>query len=159
MILPSGFTSKVKSINFFDKELKEAFAPMSVSLVLEDDIDISRGDMIVRVNNQPSISQDVDAMICWLNVRPLQKNAKYAIMHTTNDARCIIKDIVYKIDINSLHRKEDDKNIMMNDIARIKIRTTKPLFFDRYTRNRFTGSIILIDEGTHETVGAGMILT
>jgi sulfate adenylyltransferase subunit 1 len=158
MVLPSGFTSKIKSIGFYDNEFQEAFPPMSVSLTLEDDIDISRGNMIVRINNQPNNGQDIDAMICWLSPKPLLLNGKYGVMHTTNNARCVIKEIVYKIDINTLHRKEDDRKIQMNDISRIKIRTTKPLFFDRYTRNRFTGSIILIDEGTHETVAAGMIL-
>jgi len=158
VVLPSGFPSKVKTISFNGEELDEAFPPMSVCLTLEDDIDISRGDMIIRINNQPTISQDIDAMICWLNNKPIQINGKYSVMHTSNEARCIVKDVVYKIDINSLHRAEKDRSIGMNDIGRIKIRTTKPLFFDRYTRNRTTGSFILIDEGTHETVGAGMIL-
>lgn len=157
--LPSGFSSKIKSIDTMDGELQEAYAPMSVSMTLEDEIDISRGDMIVRENNQPNVSQDVDVMICWLNDKPLQAGGKYAVKHTTNDARCIIKDVRYKIDINTLHRNEEDKNIGMNDIGRIAIRTTKPLYFDSYRRNRNTGSLIIIDEATHETVGAGMILT
>lgn len=157
--LPSGFSSKIKSIDTMDGELQEAYAPMSVSMTLEDEIDISRGDMIVRENNQPNVSQDVDVMICWLNDKPLQAGGKYAVKHTTNDARCIIKDVRYKIDINTLHRNEEDKSIGMNDIGRIAIRTTKPLYFDSYRRNRNTGSLIIIDEATHETVGAGMILT
>lgn len=157
--LPSGFSSTIKSIDTMDGELQEAFAPMSVSMTLEDDIDISRGDMIVRENNQPEVSQDIDIMVCWMDERPIQAGGKYAIKHTTNDARCIIKDIRYKVDINTLHRLEDDKNIEMNDIGRISIRTTKPLYFDAYRRNRDTGSVILIDEATHKTVGAGMILT
>lgn len=157
--LPSGFSSKIKSIDTMDGELQEAYAPMSVSMTLEDEIDISRGDMIVRENNQPTVSQDVDVMICWLNDKPLQAGGKYAVKHTTNDARCIIKDVRYKIDINTLHRNEEDKNIGMNDIGRIAIRTTKPFYFDSYRRNRNTGSLIIIDEATHETVGAGMILT
>lgn len=157
-VLPSGFTSKIAKIDSFDGEIKEAFPPMSCTILLEDDIDVSRGDMIVRVNNQPDVTQDHEMMVCWMSQRPIQLNGKYAIKHTTRDARCIVKDIKYKVDINTLHRLEDDKDIRMNDIARISIRTTVPLFTDRYQRNRNTGSMILIDEGTNETVGAGMIL-
>ena len=114
--------------------------------------------MIVRENNQPEMSQDIDLMVCWLNERPLMLNGKYAIKHTSNDARCIVKEIRYKLDINTLHRHEDDKEIKANDIARIKVRTTRPLLFDRYERNRITGSLIMIDEATNETVGAAMII-
>ena len=158
VVFPSGFTSKVKSIDTIDGALNEAFAPMSVTLTLEDEIDISRGDMIARVNNRPEVGQDVDLMICWFNEKPMLPNGKYALKHTTSDARCMIKNIQYKMDINSLHRNEDDKKIAMNDIAKVTLRTTKPLFFDRYNRNRITGSLILLDEGTNETVGAGMIV-
>lgn len=157
-VLPSGFTSKIKSIDTYDGEVEEAFAPMSVTITLENEIDISRGDMLVRTNNQPRIGQDIDAMICWFNEKKLIPNGKYAIKHTSNDARCLVKKILYKVDINSLHRLEEDKSIGMNDIARITLRTTKPLFHDRYNRNRSTGSIVLIDEATNETVGAGMII-
>ncbi|MBD99277.1 MAG: sulfate adenylyltransferase subunit CysN [Verrucomicrobia bacterium] len=156
--LPSGFGSTIKSIDTLDGSIDEAFAPMSVTITLDDEIDISRGDMIVRENNQPTVSQDLDVMICWLNEKKLQWRGKYAIKHTSSDARCIIKDIKYKVDINTLHRLEEDKDIEMNDIARISLRTTKPLFFDSYKRNRYTGSVILIDEMTNETVGAGMII-
>ncbi len=158
VVLPSGFASRIKSIETMDGPLDEAFSPMSVVMTLEDDIDVSRGDMIVRENNQPQVGQDIDLMVCWLNDKPLVPNGKYAVKHTTNDVRCIIKEVKYKLDINTLHRHEDDKQIDMNDIARIKIRTTKPLLYDRYERNRETGSLILIDEATNETVGAGMIL-
>ena len=157
-VLPSGFTSKVAKIDSYDGEISEAFAPMSCTILLEDDVDVSRGDMIVRSNNQPEVSQDHDLMVCWMSQKPIQLNGKYALKHTSRDARCIVKDIRYKIDINSLHKLEDDKVINMNDIARIQIRTTVPLFTDRYQRNRHTGSLILIDEATNETVGAGMIL-
>ncbi|NMM46811.1 sulfate adenylyltransferase subunit CysN [Marinigracilibium pacificum] len=157
-VLPSGFTSKIKSIDTFDGPLDEAFAPQSVTITLEDEIDISRGDMIVRENNQPNVGQDINMMVCWMNEKKLMPNGKYAIKHTTNDARAMVKEIVYKVDITTLHRVEDDKEVGMNDIARIKIRTTKPLLFDRYDRNRITGSLILIDEATNETVGAGMIV-
>jgi sulfate adenylyltransferase subunit 1 len=162
-ILPSGFTARIKTINpldSFDAEdtIYEAFAPMSVTMTLDTDIDISRGDMIVRENNVPSVSQDLDIMVCWLSDRPLAAGGKYTVKHTTKEVRCIIKDIRYKVDINTLHRNEHDKNIGINDIARVQIRTTAPLFFDSYRKNRITGSVILIDEGTNETVGAGMII-
>ena len=157
-ILPSGFTSKIAKIDSFNGEISEAFPPMSCTIMLEDDIDVSRGDMIVRTNNQPSVSQDHELMVCWMSQRPIQLNGKYAVKHTSRDARCIVKEIRYKVDINNLHKLEDDKAIQMNDIARITIRTTVPLFTDRYQRNRNTGSLILIDEATNETVGAGMII-
>lgn len=157
-VLPSGFTSKIKSIDTFDGPTKEAFSPMSVCMTLEDDIDISRGDMLVRENNQPNVEQDINVMICWMNERKMIPRGKYTIRHTTQTARCIIKDVKYKMDINTLHRNEEDKEIGLNDIGRISIRTTKPLFFDSYRRNRNTGSIILIDEATNETVAAGMII-
>ncbi|MEL7422184.1 MAG: sulfate adenylyltransferase subunit CysN [Bacteroidota bacterium] len=158
MVLPSGFTTEITKIDTFDGEVKEAFPPMSVTMLLKDDIDISRGDMIVRENNVPEIMQDLNLMICWFHEKPLQLRGKYSILHTTQDARCIVKDIRYKLNINTLHRNEEDKQIGMNDISRITIRTTKPLFADIYRRNRSTGSIILVDEQTNETVAAGMII-
>ncbi len=158
VVLPSGFNSKVKSIRSMNGDLDEAYAPMSVTLQLEDEIDISRGDIIVRENNQPQVGQDIEMMVCWMSKSPIVPNGKYAVKHTTNDVRCIIKEIHYKVNINTLHRVEGDFQVGMNDIARIHIRTTKPLLYDRYTRNRVTGSVILIDEATNETVGAGMIL-
>jgi len=157
-VLPSGFTSKIKSIDTFDGEVEEAFSPMSVCMTLEDDIDISRGDMLVRENNKPTIEQDIDVMICWMNDKKMIPRGKYTIRHTSQTARCIIKEVKYKMDINTLHRNEDDLEIGLNDIGRITIRTTKPLFFDSYRRNRNTGSIILINEATNETVAAGMII-
>ena len=159
MVLPSGFTSKIAKIDSFDGELQEAFPPMSITLLLEDDIDISRGDMIVRVNNQPEVTQDLDIMLCWFdNTKPLQLRGKYMIRHTTQEAKCIVKDIRYKLDINTLHRELEDKTLNMNDMGRVVLRTTKPLFTDPYRQNRITGSVILIDEGTNNTVAAGMII-
>lgn len=158
MVLPSGFTSKIKAIDTFDGELQEAFPPLSVTIRLEDEIDISRGDMIVRPHNLPQNSQDIEAMICWFSEKPLQANGKYSILHNTNMARCLVKEIRHKVNIENLDRDENDKNIKMNDIAKIALRTTKPLFFDSYRKNRFTGSFILIDESNWATVGAGMIL-
>jgi sulfate adenylyltransferase subunit 1 len=158
MALPSRATSVIKSIDTYNGKVGEAFPQMSVTMVLEDDIDISRGEMIVREHNQPNISRDIEAIICWMNSAKLQLNGKYLIKHTTNDVKCVIKDMRYKVDINTLHRIEGDNDIGLNDIARISITTTKPLFFDKYKINRHTGSFIIIDESTNETVGAGMII-
>ena len=158
MLLPSGFTTKIKSINTFEGELEEAHPPMSVTICVEDDLDLSRGDMIVRPNNSPNVEQTLDLMICWFNEKPLRLNGKYTLMHTNNEVRCIVKDVRYKMDVNTLKRDLEFEQIEMNDIARVQLRTTKPLFFDSYSRNRITGSIILVDEGTHETVAAGMII-
>jgi len=157
-VLPSGFESKIKSIDTLTESLDFAFAPQSVSITIEDDIDISRGNMIVKSNNLPQQNQDITAMISWFNERPLQVRGKYALRHTTNDVRCMIQEVRFKMDINSLERNYDDKQVKMNDIARIHLRTTKPLFYDSYRKNRYTGSFILIDEVTNETVGAGMII-
>ena len=157
-VMPSGFTSEVKSINLHDKELEEAYAPMPVSITLEDDIDISRGDMIVRSNNKPESCQDIEVMLCWLNNTPAKPRAKYTIMHTSNTQKAMIKEVVYKIDIKTLDRDIDNKDLKMNDISKVKIRTTKPLMVDSYRKNRITGSVILIDDATNETVAAGMIV-
>ncbi len=156
--LPSGLTSKIASIETLDGKLDEAFAPMSVSILLEDDIDITRGDMLCKPDNQPNVGQDIELMVCWLHNKKLALNGKYAIKHTTKDVRCVVKDIKYKININTLHRLEDDKEIGLNDIGRIQIRTTAPLLYDSYKKNRTTGSLIIIDEFTNETIGAGMII-
>jgi sulfate adenylyltransferase subunit 1 len=157
-VLPSGFTSKIKSINAGEENVLEAFAPMSIALTLEDDIDVSRGDMIVKENNQPRIEQEFDVMLCWLNNSPAKARAKYTIVHTTNEERAIIKDVIYKVDINTYNRITNDNNLSMNDIGRIKIRCTRPLLIDSYRENRNTGSIILVDDSTKETVAAGMII-
>ena len=141
-----------------NKSLEQAFAPQSVVLTLEDDIDISRGDMIVKENKKPEVSQDIDMMVCWLSETPMELNRKYTLKHTTNDAKCIIKDLPYKININTLEKNYDDKSLTLNEIGRISIRTTKPLYFDPYRRNRVTGSVILVDEANNITVGAGMIV-
>lgn len=157
-VMPSGFTSKVKSIDTLNESIKEAYAPMSVSITLEDDIDISRGDMIVRSNNKPRASQDIEVMLCWLHNDPAKPRAKYSIRHTSNEQKAMIKEVIYKFDINSLERNSEDKDLRMNDISKVKIRTTKPLMVDDYRENRTTGSIILIDDATNETVAAGMIV-
>lgn len=158
VVLPSGFSSKITQIDKFDETIDEAFAPMSVSICLEDDIDISRGDMIVRKNNQPEPTQEVEAMLCWLNDKPARPRTKFSILHTTNEQKAMIREVVYKMNINTLERDSEDKDITMNDICRVKIRTTQPLMADSYRENRSTGSFILIDDTTNETVAAGMIL-
>lgn len=159
VVLPSGFSSKIKSIDVYEDTLEEAFSPMSVCMQLEDDLGVSRGDMIVRSNNQPKPTQEFDVMICWLNNKPLRPNTKYTIRHTTNEQKAMIKEVIYKIDINSLQRNTEGENFEMNDIGRVTIKTSKPLLIDAYSENRVTGSIILIDENTFETVAAGMIIS
>jgi sulfate adenylyltransferase subunit 1 len=157
-VLPSGFTSKIKTIDTFDASLEEAFAPMSVSITLEDDVDVSRGDMIVRSNNRPEAVQDVEVMLCWLHDKPSRPRTKYTVKHTSNDQKAMIKEVVYVIDINTLDRVSGEAALEMNAIAKVKIRTTKPLLVDAYRENRTTGSIILVDDTTNETVAAGMIV-
>jgi sulfate adenylyltransferase subunit 1 len=158
VVMPSGLKSKIKSIDTFNKSVDEAYAPQSVSFQLEDDLDISRGNMIVRPDNLPQSNQDIDVMVCWFNAGIMKPGNKYFLRHTTNEARCIIKDVSYKVNINTLARDDTDKSVFMNDIASVKIRTTKLLIFDSYKRNRATGSLVFIDESTNETVGAGMII-
>jgi len=158
IVLPSGMTSKIAGIDLFDKEISEAFPPMSVTVRLEDDVDVSRGDMIARVKNAPTPSQDIDAMICWMTNEPLRPRQKLAIKHTTRSARALVKDIQYRLDINTLHRDLETKELELNEIGRVQLRTTAPLLCDSYATNRTTGSFILIDEATGVTVGAGMIL-
>ena len=157
-VLPSGFTSKIRTIDTLDKSLEEAHAPMSVSITLEDDIDVSRGDMIVKTNNKPEPVQEFDAMLCWLNNDMAKPRSKYSILHTSNEQKAMIKEVLYKVDINTYSRIKDDKDLKMNDISRVKIRTTRPLMIDEYRDNRITGSFTLIDDATHETVAAGMII-
>ncbi len=156
--LPSGFTSKIRSIDTFNASLDEAHAPMSISITLEDEIDLSRGDMIAKANNRPEASQDLEVMLCWLNNSPARPRAKYSIMHTSNEQKAMIREVMYKYNINTLERNKEDKELTMNDISKVKIRTTKPLMVDPYRENRSTGSIILVDENTNETVAAGMII-
>jgi sulfate adenylyltransferase large subunit len=157
LVLPSGMTSKIAGIDLFDKEISEAFPPMSVTMRLEDDVDVSRGDMICRPQNAPKPSQDIDAMICWMTNEPLRPRQKLAIKHTTRTGRALVKDIQYRMDVNTLHRDQETKELALNEIGRVQLRTTVPLLCDPYSKNRTTGSFILIDEATGVTVGAGMI--
>jgi sulfate adenylyltransferase subunit 1 len=158
VVLPSGIESEITSVDTLSGPISEAHAPMSVTLTLKDDVDLSRGDMIAGAGDVPLQSCDISAMICWMNQKPLQLHGKYALRHTTRDSRCIIKEIDYVLNISTLEKMTDNKTIRMNDIALIQLRSTKPLFFDPYTTNRITGSVILIDESTNETVAAGMIV-
>ncbi len=159
IVLPSGFTSTVEAVETADGPLDEAYPPMAVTVRLTDDIDISRGDMICRPNNQPEVGQDIEAMICWMSeFSELRPNAKLALKHTTRSVRALVKELHYRLDINTLHRDEDAESLVLNEIGRVRLRTTQPLFFDEYRRNRSTGSFILIDEATNVTVAAGMIV-
>ena len=159
MVLPSGFTSTVASIDSYDGPVAEAFGPMAVTIRLTDDIDISRGDMICRPNNQPVSSQDIQAMVCWMSENAdLAPRMKLALKHTTRSSRVMITDLHYRIDVNTLHREENPSSLQLNEIGRISLRSTQPLFFDEYRRNRNTGSFILIDEATNATVAAGIIV-
>ena len=158
VVLPSGFTSRILSVETADGPVEEAFPPMSVTVRLEDEIDVSRGDMICRPNNQPAVAQDIDAMVCWMDEQsPMRVGGKYAIKHTTRSARTVVKELQYRLDINSLHRDEDAKELSLNEIGRVHLRTTVPLMADDYSRNRNTGGFVLVDEATNRTVAAGMI--
>jgi bifunctional enzyme CysN/CysC len=157
VVLPSGLPSRVKAIDTAKGELAEAYSPMSVTVRLEDEVDVSRGDMIVRPNNQPTVTQDLDAMVCWMDSEPMRVGAKYAIKHTTRSARALVKEIKYELDVNTLHRHRSPSDLALNAIGRVTLRTTQPLMVDPYQRNRQAGSFILIDESTNRTVGAGTI--
>ena len=158
-VLPSGFTTKIKAIESMDGPQQEAFSPMSATITLEDEIDMSRGDMLVKANNQPAPTQDIDAMVCWFSSdKPLTGRGKYILRHTTREVKAIVTEVCYKININTLRKIEDDLTLNLNDIGRIKVRTSAPLIADSYKSNRITGSFVLIDELTNATVAAGMII-
>lgn len=157
-VLPSGLVSRIKSIDTFNNQIESALAPQSVSITLEDDLDISRGDMLTGVKNGPGSGQDIRLMVCWLNLKPMQLNGRYVIKHTTRDLKCVVKEVDYKMNINTLEKDYIDKEVGLNDIACITIKTTKALFYDPYRINRTTGSLIFINEAANETVGAGMLL-
>jgi bifunctional enzyme CysN/CysC len=159
MVLPSGLTSTIAGIDTADGPVDEAFPPMSVTVRLTDEIDISRGDMICRPHNAPAVAQDIEAMVCWMDeTAPLRVGGKYALKHTTRTARTVVRGLQYRLDVNSLHRDEQADALALNEIGRVRLRTTVPLLADEYRRNRTTGGFILIDESTNRTVGAGMII-
>lgn len=153
--LPSGLPTRVRAVSTADGELQAAYPPMSVTIQLEDEVDISRGDMICRPNNQPEITQDIDAMICWMDPEPMRVGAKYVIKHWTRTVRALVKHVQYELDIKSLHRSQSPTELGLNAIGRVNLRTTLPRLSDPYRRNRQTGSFIVIDEATNRTVGAG----
>ncbi len=157
LVLPSGFTSTIAGIDMFDQEIDEAYPPMSVTVRLEDDLDVSRGDMICRMQNAPKPSQDIDAMVCWMTNEPLRPRQKLAIKHTTRSGRVMVKAVQYRLDVNTLHRDQESGELGLNEIGRVQLRTQLPLLADPYSKNRSTGSFILMDEVTGVTVGAGMI--
>ncbi|HLX47866.1 MAG TPA: GTP-binding protein [Streptosporangiaceae bacterium] len=159
MHLPSGLTTTVARIDTVHGPVHEAYPPMSVTLLLADDLDISRGDMICRPHNQPSSSQDIEAMVCWMtDLRDLTPGSRLIVKHTTRTVKTIVRDLQYRIDVNTLHRDETATGLKLNEVGRVRLRTTQPLFHDPYGRNRHTGGLILIDESTNATVGAGMIV-
>ncbi|MGV9981593.1 sulfate adenylyltransferase subunit 1 [Micromonospora wenchangensis] len=159
MVLPSGFTSRIAAIDTADGPVDEAFPPMSVTVRLDDEIDVSRGDMICRPNNAPTVAQDIEAMVCWMDeTRPLEIGGRYVVKHTTRSARAIVRELHYRLDINTLHRDETSTALALNEIGRIRLRTTVPLLVDDYHRNRTTGGFVIIDETTNRTVGAGMVI-
>ncbi|PZS22809.1 MAG: sulfate adenylyltransferase [Pseudonocardiales bacterium] len=157
MVLPSGFSSRIAALDSPDGPVAEAYPPMSVIVRLTDELDISRGDMICRPHNAPAVVQDVDAMVCWMSETPLRVGQKLAIKHTTRTARALVRDLQYRLDVNTLHREPNAEGLHLNDIGRVRLRTTLPLFCDEYRRNRTTGGFVLIDEVTNRTVGAGMV--
>jgi bifunctional enzyme CysN/CysC len=159
MVLPSGFTTTIASIETADGPVDEAYPPMSVTVRLADELDVSRGDMICRPHNAPAVAQDLDAMVCWMDeTKPLEVGRKYAVKHTTRSARAVIRDLQYRLDVNTLHRDESASSLSLNEIGRVRLRTTVPLLADEYRRNRATGGFILIDEASNRTVGAAMIV-
>jgi bifunctional enzyme CysN/CysC len=158
VVLPSGKETRIAAIDTFDGGLEQAYAPLSVTIRLQDDIDVSRGDQICRIHNQPKLARTLDAMICWMGEKPLRPQGRYAIKHTTRSARAVVETLRYRVDVNTLHRDEGAEELGLNDIGRLQLRTSAPLLVDEYRRNRTTGSFILIDEATNDTVGAGMVL-
>lgn len=158
VVLPSGLTSTIEAIDVFQGSLPEAFPPQSVSLRLTDDLDISRGDVIVKKDSLPQVSQEIEVMMCWMNLRPMRLEGTYVLRQTTREVKCLVKEMVHKIDINTLEPGTDMNPLAANEIGLVKLKAAKPLVFDAYSRNRQTGSLILVDEGTNETVGVGMII-
>jgi len=157
MVLPSGLVSTVKQIWTYDGPLEEAFCPQSITLLLEDDIDVSRGDMIIGPDNLPGASTDLHARVCWMHSRPLQRGRKYLLRHTTRSVQAAVADIEDRIDMTTLEPEPDPPELGLNDIGEVRLRTSGPLVFDGYGANRLTGSFILIEPGTNATVGAGML--
>lgn len=156
--LPTGFNARIKTISSPSGPIDAAFHPMSVVMELDRDLDISRGDMLAKPANMPESGQDIEVMLCWLAAKPLNQSARFVLLHTTRETRCLIREVRYKLDVTTLHRQASDGPVQMNDFARVQLRCQAPLFWDTYKKNRQTGSLILVDEATHTTVAACMIL-
>lgn len=157
VVLPSGMPATIAGIDLFDREVTEAYPPMSVTIRLNEDVDVSRGDLIARPNNQPAVTQDVDAMVAWMSTTPLRPRQKLLVKHTTRTVKALVKELDYRLDVNTLHRDLEAGELGVNEIGRVRLRTQQPLLLDPYSRNRTTGAFILIDEATGVTVGAGMV--
>ncbi|GAB3067884.1 sulfate adenylyltransferase subunit 1 [Nocardioides zeae] len=157
VVLPSGMPATIAGIDLFDREVTEAYPPMSVTIRLNEDVDVSRGDLIARPNNQPAVTQDVDAMVAWMSTTPLRPRQKLLVKHTTRTVKALVKELDYRLDVNTLHRDLETGELGVNEIGRVRLRTQQPLLLDPYSRNRTTGAFILIDEATGVTVGAGMV--
>ena len=158
VVLPSGKKSRIKSISTMDGELESAAPPLSVVIQLEDDVDVSRGDMLCRPHNQPTVAQELEAMLCWMSDTPLKAGSRYWLKHTTGSVRAVVDDLRYRIDVNTLHREEIADQLVLNEIGRLRLRTSAPLMLDEYRDSRTTGGFVLIDEATSDTVGAGMVV-
>ncbi|MFZ0667350.1 MAG: GTP-binding protein, partial [Acidimicrobiales bacterium] len=156
-VIPSGLTTRIAGIETFDGPTEEAFPPMSVVMRLEDDLDVGRGDVICRPLNKPTVGQDIDAMVCWMTDRPLQVGDFLALKHTTRWVRAVIRDVHYRLDVNTLHRDESANSLSLNEVGRVSLRVTQPIYYDSYRRNRITGSFVLAAEDSNITAGAGMI--
>jgi bifunctional enzyme CysN/CysC/sulfate adenylyltransferase subunit 1 len=158
MVLPAGIKTTVKEIWTYDGVVQEAFAPQSVTIRLQDDLDVSRGDMIVGLENLPGLSSDLRAHICWMNSRPLQKGKKYFLKHAAQTVQAVVTSLDNRMNIQTFEPESEPAELVMNSIGEIRIRTAKPLIYDGYATNRLTGSFILIEQGSNQTVGAGMLL-
>jgi bifunctional enzyme CysN/CysC len=158
VVLPSGVETRIVRIESLEGPVEEAYPPLSVTVLLEDPVDVSRGDFICRPHNQPHPVREVEAMVCWLAERPLSPRGRYALKHTSRQVRAVVEELRYRVDVNTLHRDESASELRLNEIGRLHLRTSAPLLADEYRRNRATGSFILIDEDTNDTVGAGMML-
>ncbi|MFO7447234.1 MAG: hypothetical protein R6W90_12770, partial [Ignavibacteriaceae bacterium] len=156
-VLPSGFSSSIDGIEITGEKIEEAFAPMSVIIHLADDIDVSRGDIIVKEENPPEVSRDIEAIVCWMDSKPMSAGHKYLLQHNGKTVKCAVREVIYEIDINTFDEIPNTEAITLNDICKVKIKTASPLSFDPYKKNKANGSFILIDENTNITAGAGMI--
>ncbi len=158
MVLPSGVTSKIARIEQGGVAVEAAFAPMSVTIHLTDNVDVARGDTLCRPNKQPLVSQELEAMVCWMSERPMAANGRYALKHTTRWTRAIVTELAYRLDVNTGVEDATAPQLALNDLGRIKLKTTTPVVYDPYLDNRLTGSFVLVDEATNATVAAGMLL-